>query len=43
MMNPTLFKNRYFKGQVKEYFRNKLGPDTTSHINKTSLKKIQEC
>ena len=43
MMNPTLFKNRSFKEQVKVCFRNKFGWDTTSHINKILLKKIQEC
>ena len=43
MMNPTLYKNRAFKEQVKVCFRHKFGPDTTSHINKILQKKIQEC
>ena len=43
MMNPTLFKNRAFKEQVKVCFRNTFGLDTTSHINTILLKKIQEC
>ena len=41
MMNPTLFKNRDFKEQVKVCFRNTFGPDTTSHINKILLKKYK--
>ena len=39
MMNPTLFKNRDFKEQVKVCFKNTFGPDTTSHINKILMKK----
>ena len=43
MMNPTLFKNRDFKDQVKVCFKHTFGPDTTSRINKILQKKIQEC
>ena len=43
MMNPTLYKNKAFKKQVKACFRNTFGPDTTSHINRILMKKIQEC
>ena len=43
MTNPNLFKNRASKEQIKVCFRNTFGPDTTSHINKILLKKIQEC
>ena len=39
MINPTLYKNKYFKEQVKVCFRNTFGPDTTSHINTKLLKK----
>ena len=39
MMNPTLYKNKAFKEQVKVCFRNTFGPDTTSHINTILLKK----
>ena len=42
-MNPTLYRNRAFKYQVKVRFKHTFGPDTTSHINKTLQKKIQEC
>ena len=42
MMNPTLYKNRAFKEQVKVCFKHKFVPDTTSHINKILQKKIQE-
>ena len=38
-MNPTLYKNRAFKEQVKVCFKHKFGPDTTSHINKILQKK----
>ena len=39
MMNPTLYKNKAFKEQVKVCFRNKFGPDTTFHINTILMKK----
>ena len=38
MMNPTLYKNKDFKEQVKVCFRKTFGPDTTSHINTILLK-----
>ena len=38
MMNPTFNRNRAFKDQVKLCLKNKLGPDTNSHIPKTSAK-----
>ena len=43
MMNPTLYKNKAFKEQVKACFRNTFGKDTNSHINTILMKKIQEC
>ena len=39
MMNPTLYKNKAFKEQVKACFRNTFGPDTNSHINTILMKK----
>ena len=33
-MNPTLYKNRAFKDQVKVCFKHTFGTDTTSHTNK---------
>ena len=39
MMNPTLYRNRAFKDQVKVCFKHTFGPDTNSHINKTLQKK----
>ena len=41
MMNPTLFKNRDFKEQVKVCFRNTFVPDTASHTNKILVKKYK--
>ena len=38
-MNPTLYRNRDFKDQVKVCFNHTFGPDTISHINKTLQKK----
>ena len=38
-MNPTLYRNRAFKDQVKVCFNHTFGPDTISHINKTLQKK----
>ena len=43
MMNPTLYKNKDFKEQVKVRFRNTFSSDTNSHINTILMKKIQEC
>ena len=43
MMNPTLYKNKAFKDQVKACFINTFGKDTNSRINTILLKKIQEC
>ena len=40
MMNPTLYKNRAFKEQVKVCFKHTFGTDTTSHINKILQKNI---
>ena len=37
-MNPTLYRNRAFKDQVKVCFNHTFGPDTISHINKTLQK-----
>ena len=34
MMNPTLYKNRFLKDQVKVCFKHVFGPDTISKINK---------
>ena len=34
MINPTLYKNIYFKDQVKVCFKHTFGPDTTYHIIK---------
>ena len=42
MMNPTLYRNRSFKEQVKVCSKHTFGPDTNSHINKKLQKKIQE-
>ena len=39
MMNPTLYKKKYFKEQVKSCFRNTFGQDTISHINTILMKK----
>ena len=39
IMNPTLYKNRAFKQQVKVCFKHTFGPDTTSNNNKI-LQKI---
>ena len=43
MMNPTLYRNRAFKDQIKICFKHTFGPDTNSRINKNYRKKIQEC
>ena len=37
-MNPTLNSNRAFKDQVKVCLKNTFGPDTNTHIDKTSSK-----
>ena len=42
MINPTLYRNRSYKDQVKVCFKQTFGPDTNPHINKTLQKKIQE-
>ena len=39
MINPTLYRNRDFKDQVKVCFKHIFGPDTISHINKILQKK----
>ena len=39
MMNPTLYRNRHFKDQVKVCFKHTFGPDITYHINKILQKK----
>ena len=39
MINPTFNRNRDFKDQVKVCLKNTFGPDTNSHIAKTSAKK----
>ena len=39
MFNPTLYKNKVFKEQVKACLKNTFGPDTNKHINKTLPKK----
>ena len=39
MINPNLYRNRYFKDQVKVCFKHTFGTDTISHINKTLQKK----
>ena len=41
IVNPTLYKNKDFKEQVKVCFRKTFGPDTTSHINTILLKKYK--
>ena len=33
MLNPTLYKNKAFKDQVKACFKNTFGKDSNSHIN----------
>ena len=38
MTNPTLYRNRYFKDQVKVCLKHTFGPDTNSHIDKTLQK-----
>ena len=38
-MNPTFYRNRYFKDQVKVCFKHTFVPDTNYHINKTLQKK----
>ena len=43
MTNPTLYRNRDFKDQVKVCFKHTFGTDTISDINKKLKKKIQEC
>ena len=39
MVNPTLYKNKSFKDQVKACFKNKFGKDTNKHINSILTKK----
>ena len=38
-MNPTLYKNKAFKEQVKSCFRSTFGTETTSYINTILMKK----
>ena len=38
MMNPTLYRNRAFKYQMKLSLKHTFGPDTNSHISKTLQK-----
>ena len=42
MLNPTLYKNKAFKDQVKACLKHTFGKDTNSHINTILMKKIQE-
>ena len=39
MMNPTLYRNRFFKDQVKVCFKHTFGPDTNYHISRTLQKR----